>query len=54
MTKEYLRVFICMFLILIYFIAARTAKDKTWSNVWNIFTAGQLGQLLYWIYKLEI
>lgn len=54
MTKEYLRVFVCMFLALIYFIGSRTAKDKTWSNVWTIFTINQFVQLVYWIYKLEV
>lgn len=43
-----------MFVILIDFIAARTAKDKTMENVWYILTVGYTIQLLYWIYQLEI
>lgn len=54
MTKEYLRIFILMFVILFDFIAARTAKDKSWSNVWDIFVVGYTIQLLYYIFKLEI
>lgn len=54
MTKEYLRIFVLMFVILFDFIAARTAKDKTWSNVWYISVIGYTIQLLYYIYKLEI
>ena len=54
MTKEYLKIFVLMFVILFDFIAARTAKDKTWSNVWYIFVISYTIQLLYCIFKLEI